>query len=743
MTSLALAAVLVLHAPSSIERDTYGVPMVRAATASEAYELQGQACSQDRLWQLELSRRQASGTLAAVLGPSAERSDRETLARFYTEAELDAMFAALPKATRDAFEAYARGINNDIAARKVAGTLPAGYKENGFEPRPWTVRDSCAVVIRLARLFGTGGAGELRNLALLSYLKGQKVKGKELDVFDDLAWLDDPRSPTTVDPADNPSGPTPTIFGKPTRTQTAAQWAAEPKANLLELAGAVALAGQDESKLLASHIGTLYKTGSYAIVVSKKRSATGNPLLLTAPQMGHSTPSVVHEVAIDAPGLRVAGIDVPGIPGIAIGVTPQLAWGLTSGVADIEDIFWAPLSGEDNYLYDGKVTRLERVTFQLKVKGRPDATVTQTRTHHGPVVLLSRSGKAVFSLQSALWKNELATATTLVGINTASSPTDIDKAVADVSTTFNLFFATRDGHTGYRYVGHVPTRNPSLDPRLPTEDTPANQWRPVVPRAQMPHVDDPRSGLLSNWNNKSATWWPNGDTPVWGRIFRVDLLRASLTKPLLTPFDLEKAAWDIARKGDTGSFFQPQLVAALAKTRGREPASEAERQLAGWDGWSVKGSVGAEIYRECVRQLRRQLFLAPIGNLTSESLFTTALQPSLMADALDGKTKWPYLGTKGKDAVLSAAFKDAVDELTRRFGPIVANWQFAPGSINLPDEAPVPYINRGTYIQVTEMFPTGPSARSVASPGVSETGLHARDQVPLARAWTLKPMWNW
>ncbi len=742
MTTLVLVCAIATRPADQIERDPYGVPILHAASAIKAFELQGVACSQDRLWQMEMSRRQCEGRLAEVLGPNAERSDRQVLQTAYTKDELMGQFQSLPSEVRAAFEAYAKGVNEDIDKRKADGTLPEGYRQFGFEPEPWTVYDSCSVMVRLTRLFGRGGAGELRNLALLSYLGMQQVKGRELDVLDDLAWQNDPRSPTTVK-GDKSGAAHPRIFGEPTRAETIAQWRSEPKPSILELAGAIAAVVQDDSKLMAQRVGAPYKTGSYCIVVPKENSATGNPLLLTAPQMGHATPSIIHEVAFDTPELKVSGMDVPGVPAVAIGTNPHLAWGLTSGVADIEDVFWAPLDGDDSYAYGNKKVPLEKVAFTLKVKGAPDKTVTQVRTQHGPVVLLSRGAKAVFSLQSSIWKHELAMATGIFAVNRAKTPSDIDEAVKDIPATFNLFFATADGHTGYRYVGHVALRNPGLDPRLPTKDIPENQWRGQVPFAAMPAMTDARQGVISNWNNKPAAWWPNGDTPVWGRLFRVDTLRTSLARPKLTAFDLEKAAWDIARKDETDAFFQAAIVRAVAKERGREPATEAERQLAGWDGWSVQGSVGAEIYRECVRQLRRQLFLRSIGNLTSENLFVTALQPSLIANALEGRTKVDYLAGRTKESVLSAAFRDAVEELSSQSGSAVASWRYNVGSMTVPDEAPIPYINRGTYIQVTEFFPAGPSARSVASPGVAESGPHSRDQVPLARSWTFKSVWEW
>jgi hypothetical protein len=56
-------------------------------------------------------------------------------------------------------------------------------------------------------------------------------------------------------------------------------------------------------------------------------------------------------------------------------------------------------------------------------------------------------------------------------------------------------------------------------------------------------------------------------------------------------------------------------------------------------------------------------------------------------------------------------------------------------------QATIPYITRGTYIQIIELSPR-PFGRSVASPGVGEAGDHSADQADLARAWGYKPMWR-
>lgn len=735
-----LIPLLVLAQPytATIDRDAYGVPRITAPSRIDAFYGMGMAVAQDRLWQMEMSRRSARGQLAEVLGPTAVKSDTEVLKRAYTDDELTQMIAALEKDSRDAMEAYAAGVNHTIEERTKAGTLPSGYKDIGFAPRPWTTLDSAAIAVSLMRLFGTGGGAELRNLALVRYMQTRPNKAQTLDILDDLAWQNDPDSPTTVSAKDDPVK-NPPSFPIPSRKQTEAHLAQLPATGLLELASGILAADQTDTKLVAETLGVAHHMGSYAVVVAPSRSASGNPILLGAPQMGHSVPSVIHEMVVDAPGFQVAGMDVPGAPGIAIGHTPILAWTLTSGVADIEDVYVAPLAGRDQYKYGDEMRSLDKVTFTLKVKGAADRTVVQERTHHGPVLLKSPGSKAVYSLQSALWKNELSASMGIGRAVAARNPAELDRIAAEGAASFNLFYAFNSGDIGWRYCGHFPLRAPGLDPRFPTPDVPANAWRGYLPADQMPHVLNPSSGLITNWNNKPAAWWPNMDTPVWGRLFRVSWLNQALPAGKLTTSDVWHAAWTIARREPSSlGAFGTRFTAAMDSARGRRPQTPAESALAGFDGWALEGSPSAAVYSAAVRQLRIDLFEPVVGNLTSESLFTQAVQPSLIDRALKGKTKVDYLHGRTADQALVKAFETAARDL----GPDPAQWDYRSQRIRVPGEADIPYGNRGTYLQLTELAPVH-VARNMVNPGVAESGPHQLDQVHLAREWVLKPMALW
>ena len=513
---ISLVAVVTLGFAPSFTRDTYGVPQIQCATRSEAFFQAGYAVAEDRLWQMELSRRASRGRLAEIFGPSMAGSDREIRRLGYTDVEIQAQIDRLPADIREAFTQYTAGVNAYLTSNPA---LPRGYTDNGFLPEPWTVLDSAAINIQLLQRFGQGGAGEVRNLTLLTYLEGRpNLKGKVLDVFDDLAWQNDDTATPTLNPDDEPRKPKPQIFAPFNRAITEKQWAEIPKLGLFDLLPAVGLASAETSTRVAEKLGTPYKWGSYAIVIGGKRSAIGRPILLNGPQMGHATPSVIHEMTFDVPRMRVTGMDVPGVPGIVVGETPDLAWGLTSGVADTDDIFWYPSIDADHYRFGNETRTVTRTTSVLHIKGRPDETIERISTNEGPVIL-AKPGKVLFARASAYRGHEMDAAKTIFHLYDARSAKQLQEGLLSPEPmSFNLFFATRDNHIGWRYMGVVPLRAPGIDPRLPIRGAPETAWRGMVPTDQMPHVVDPSTGLIANWNNKPTTWWPNGDTPVWGRI---------------------------------------------------------------------------------------------------------------------------------------------------------------------------------------------------------------------------------
>jgi penicillin amidase len=711
----------------TIQRNQYGVPKVSATSVIAAYEGEGYATGQDRLWQCEMGRHLAEGRLSEVIGAQGTASDKDTLTLGYAPAEIDAEIGLLSPRSRAALEAYARGLNRAIDEAKSTHTLPPGYAAAGFEPAPWTIHDSAAIAIYSLKEFGRGGAGEIRDLALLKYVQSQpKLSGKSLDVMDDIAWLQDPTSPTTIAPQDDPVKVHP-AFPMPTHAETEAQLAALPKTSIFDLLGGVRIAERKVSRAMASKLSATFYTGSYCIVVSPKRSATKAPLLLSGPQMGHTVPAVIHEVALRAPGLDVTGMDDPGSPGVVIGATPTYAWGLTSGVADVEDIFTFKTQGHDAYIYNGKVLPFTQVTMTINVKGGKPITMVQRRTIYGPVVIQTATG--VFALRQAFRGHELQTYNSFLELPYQKAPAALDALIGKAPMSFNFFYAFGSGTIGYRYSGHVPLRNPHLDPRLPTPATPANDWRGFIPVAQMPHVQNPSSGLIVNWNNKPVSWWANGDTPVWGEIFHnSEILRSlygSKSLPVeavsrkLAPEDLTDTVAYIAKADPNWLYFRPYLDSA-----GVSWSSSFNGQL-------TDGSADAGKWLAFFPALRKEIFYSTTGSILSAQYFDLILQPTVMLHALQGKTKVDYLAGRTPVEVTAATAQKTADA-----GP------YRDAGFPVPGESPVLYGNRGSYIQVLVWQKGGWFMRTIIPPGESESGPHMVDQAPLARKFEYKKSWQ-
>lgn len=724
---IALLCAAAFQTSDLVIRDDFGVPHIKAPTLEQAWYQAGFETARDRMWQMEQSRRLARGKMAEVFGPQFAASDTDILKTGYSDQELQQQFDSLTAKSKTAIEAYARGVTDF----EKAGPLPAMYEQNGFKPEPWTPLDTVAISVRLFQQFGRGGAGEIRNMALVGYLQGRaETRGRFLDVMDDFAWQNDSAATCTIPASDDMLAKDHPVFPSFDRETSLKHLAMLPKMSLLELLPGIRLSTNEESKRIAEQVSAPFKWGSYAVVVGPGRSLTGAPILLSAPQMGHRQPSILHEMSIDAPGLSVVGVDVPGVPGVIIGKTQHLAWGLTSGVADTDDIFYSHADGPDGYTFGAEHLKLDRRDTVLHIKGAPDRTVTQLRTRFGPVIIQNKEW--VFSRKSSYWMRELQSYESIANLYEATTPEQIDGATQNSPMSFNFFWATPT-HFGYRFVGSVPIRASGLDPRLPTPGEPQYDWRGFIPAAQMPHVIDPKSGLLANWNNKPVSWWPNLDTPVWGRIFRNTSVLNALDKPKLNEQDVELVAWKIARDDFTWPYFKP----FVDKLSSDDPVAKALRTF---DGRLLDGSMGAASYQAFFDALQEEIFLPTTGNFISMDNFRQVAQPTMMWNALQHKTKVDYLGKRSLQDVMTASVAKANQKLTQQFGPNPGAWRYTAPMIRWGQEPLVPYSNRGTMIQVIDLGTM--TGRNIVPPGVSESGAHAFDQVPNARAWVLKPMRN-
>lgn len=726
-----------------IVRDRFGVPHIYAPSLYGVFYGSGYAQAQDRLAQMELYRRTAKGELAEIMGESALDQDKQRRTLGYTEAERWEQFASLSPEEQLVLKAFADGINA-IIAQVNAGKrpMPQRLKDLGVTRlRPWKVTDTIAIAHMMAERFGSSGGEELRMMQLRLYLQ-LRFGAQAMSVLNDLAWQNDPTSPTTVT-GDTGQGTRKTQPKKQTLNFLPCPVSPVP------LLTAIRIAEEWDSIEWCKRLGLFTRFGSYAMVVAPKKSATGNPLLVGGPQMATGTPSIAYEIALYCPKFKVRGMTFPGIPIVLIGMNRYLAWTTTSGAGDNVDIFVEHLSKESKYRYmhNGEWRPMERRIELIFVKGKDEPVQVEVcRTVHGVVLSWDEKAGIAYARAKAYWGKELGALRAIYAFHKATNIKEFAEACRYIATSHNFFVATKDGDIGFWFCGRYPVRAEGIDPRFPTPGTGEFDWKGFVPFEKLPQQLNPPQGFFANWNNKPAPWWDNGDLPRWGAIHHVkriiDLLRS---KPKLTLEDLRRFVVDIEGYDVRADFFKPLLLRAIRKVA----ADDVELKMIAdllqrWDNQRSEGSVAATIFDAWFEAMQDIVFSDDLGDFGDKSLFRMAIQPSLLwyvlADKPPRKLSRDYLNGEDKDLVMVKALRTALERLRKERGEI-AHWGFRKPLWRFDPLPPIPGPNRGAYIQLVEVT-SPPRGFNILPPGQSEDpkSPHYSDQHPLALRWQFKVM---
>ncbi len=130
-----------LQAAARLVQDRNGVTHIEAGTPHDLFFLQGWVHARDRLFQMDVTRRQASGTLAELLGKAALPGDVQARTIGLRRAA-ERSWAAAPPDLRDALTAYTDGVNEYVASHP----LPPEYAALHLTSfQPWTPVDTLTI----------------------------------------------------------------------------------------------------------------------------------------------------------------------------------------------------------------------------------------------------------------------------------------------------------------------------------------------------------------------------------------------------------------------------------------------------------------------------------------------------------------------------------------------------------------------------------------------------------------------
>jgi len=653
-----------LQEPVEVLVDRWGVAHIYAANEHDLFFAQGYNACRDRAFQFELWRRQATGTLAEVLGRRELKRDiGARLHRF--RRDMDRELAHYHPRGRAIVEAFVEGVNARVDELLAdPALLPLELRLLGVQPGHWTPAD---VVSR--------HQGLLSNVTL-ELQTGRAVHLLGPEAVRELDWYRPGRPELALDPAIDGSLLGDEIldlyraFRQPVEFQpgdlVASHRNDEATAARLTAAARVPLSRGDGS----DHVG------SNNWVVSGRFTQTGLPYVVNDPHRTLAAPSLRYFVHLVAPGWNVIGGGEPVLPGISIGHNEYGAWGLTVFGQDNEDLYVYDTDPDDpnRYRYQGGWEEMRVIEETIPIEGEAPETVRLKYTRHGPVLFEDAAHHKAYALRAA-WL-EIGNAPYLASLRMDQARSWEEFADACSYSRIpaeNMIWGGVSGDIGYHAVGISPIR-PHWSGLVPVPGDGRYEWDGFLPIQALPHVKNPEKGYWATANNlmvPDGYPYPEALHWTWGdeiRGLRVDELLGSGRRFTLADM--------MAFQHDELSIPARDIVPLL---RGLEPGDprtrEALERLLQWDLVVSADSVAAAIYVSFERRLLRAVaeVVVPeparevIGRLNKKRVIDWLLAP-------DGRFGTDPL--QGRDAVLLASLQSAVADLTERLGRDIGTWRY-------------------------------------------------------------------
>jgi penicillin G amidase len=687
-----------------IVRDAYGVPAITADTERDLWWAAGYVTAQDRLAQIELFRRAASGRLAELLGKDSLDDDLVARRDYYTDAELTRQLDRLPAAIKPRFPAYAEGVNAWMDHIRANPTdLPAEFAALNVPLRPWTVLDSARIGVLLLRTVPSDDGNELGNL--------EAMRSMGPDLFDKVLPLRVPGQVTTIPTAD---GRWPSQPGRTRADERAAFERSQREAHAMRLPRKAAAAVVETG---VPHEARKVLGGQGSFMWAIRRDSDKHTFLVSGPQLGYNAPQRLHELELHAPGLDVRGVVPPGVPALAIGHNDHVAWGFTSALSDDDDLYAEKLRspGSTQYRFRGRWRRMSCRTevFAYRAEGSPTRRERICRTVHGPVQL--RVGRVAYARRYAIWNREVESVNGIDALTRAKDLQDVDRAARMMTWTENILAADDQGNIGFWHPGNYPLRPLRYDERLPYPGTGRAEWRGLLSRRDMPSVINPTSrNWLVNWNNPPSADFTSGDNQAReqlnGPFHRVRLLTRLIGGAAVDPTYELATSGIIIVSGRTATQ-RPAADALLrrvaAKATGR--AKTVLDTLVAWDGNYTRtaddGTVepGVATWRE---------FKAVAHDFAFDSS-TPGYRPLIGRRAEEGFVESTVGETYALRTLSDAQFVKVAEAtshlLERRFGTAdPAGWReprtlISASPLGLAQAPKIGLINRGSWEQLVEL----------------------------------------
>ncbi len=661
-----------LSQPVEIVRDRHGVSHIYAQNQNDLFFAQGFSAARDRLWQLDLWRRQGEGKMAEQFGPRFIEQDRAARL-FLFRGDMQAEFASYHPEGQAILTSFAAGINAYVDWVKAnPDQLPPEFKLTGTLPGYWRPETS------LIRIYGL-----TRNLTT-EVKMAEQVASLGLNAVQGLSTFEPPLAlqvPAGLDVRQiDKSVLANYSLARNGQKFVAADFPRSPLAADKREALASALS---EGRLAAldpnfDPLATRYESNNWTI--GGQHTDTGKPILAGDPHRSIAMPSLRYMVHLNAPGWNVIGAGEPALPGVSMGHNDRIAFGLTIfAFGDEEDLYVYDTNpaNPNEYRYQGGWEKMRQMDETIPVRGEAAAVRQLKFTRHGPVIHEDPVRRKAYALRAAYLEYP-GTAAYLASLR-LNQAQNWNEFVAGMEKHYtpseNMVYADVDGNIGW-FGGSIAPIRPRNDwsGMLPVPGNGDFEWRGVLPGSALPRAYNPPEGYVATANeyNLPADYaYKDMSARTWAEPYRVQRIREVLA---------DGSRLSVQQSQD----LQYDNLSIPARTLGgyakslnsADPAvNDALNLLKDWDYRMETDSRAATIYAfwlpEVVKRVS-DLYVPANGRAAFGDLSTRkTLEKLAVPDTAFGTPP-----DRGRDALLLQALNDGVQKLRAKLGPDSTQWQW-------------------------------------------------------------------
>ncbi len=349
-----------VSAPVSIERDQQGIPTITAQSREDTAFALGFLHAQERLFQMDLLRKNSAGELSELFGELAVKFDSKMrIHQFRKRAQL--AVEHLPPYHKHVLQAYTQGVNAGIA--QLAAT-PFEYQVLNVEPARWRHEDSALVLLSMYIDLQPEWSQSERSLADM----------RDLLPADWFAFLTSQGG----------------YWDAPLQGEALVENSIIPQQPLASFSEA-----PNNDQLSDYQFFDQIHYGSNNWSVAGALTPHGSGMVADDMHLKLRVPNIWYRASWYLQnGRRITGASLPGTPAIVVGSNEHIAWGFTNSQGDYHDVIVLKTNeAKTQYLTKDGLQDFQVETEVMQVKGKEPVNVDVKLTQWGPVIGENQKGE--------------------------------------------------------------------------------------------------------------------------------------------------------------------------------------------------------------------------------------------------------------------------------------------------------------------------------------------------------------